>query len=69
MDLQLNDWPLVKVVDRSDNNYFKGFNLFLVHLTPKIRRLNPKSLDFSQLKPRNIFKTYLSQIIIQNIKI
>ena len=32
------------------------------------RRFDPKSPDFSQFKPRNITKTYLSQIINQTVR-
>ena len=39
------------------------FGPFLLHSNPNIRRFDLKSLDFSQFKPRNIIKTYLSQII------
>ena len=42
-------------------NFQGSFGLFLVHLTSKIRRLSPKSSDFSQLKTRNITRTYLIQ--------
>ena len=34
----------------------------------KLRRFDPKSSNFSQFKPRNIIKTYPSQIIKSKIK-
>ena len=40
-----------------------SFGLFSLYLNPNIRRFDPKSSDFSQFKPKNITKTYLSQII------
>ena len=40
-----------------------SFGPFPVCLNPKLRCFEPKSSDFSQFKPRNIIKTYPSQII------
>ena len=39
--------------------YFRPFPL---RLNPKLHRFDPKSSDFSKFKPRNIIKTYPSQI-------
>ena len=44
------------------------FGLLPLCLNPKIRRFDPKLLDFSQLKPRKITKNYLSQIIKSKLK-
>ena len=38
-----------------------SFDLFLILLTPMIRRFDPKSADFSEIKPRDITRTYLIQ--------
>ena len=44
------------------------FGLFSLRLNHKVRCSSPKSSDFSQLKPRNITKTYLSQIIKSKLR-
>ena len=41
---------------------------FPLRLNPKLRRFDPKSSDFSQFKPRNIIKTYPSQIIKSKLR-
>ena len=45
-----------------------SFGPFSLHLSLKLRRFDPKSSDFSQFKPRNITKIYLSQIIKSKLK-
>ena len=45
---------------KPSQGYFCHFPLCL---NPKLHCFYPKSLDFSQFKPRNIIKTYPSQII------
>ena len=45
-----------------------SFEPFLLRLNPKLRCFDPKSSYFSQFKPRNIIKTYPSQILNQNIE-
>ena len=40
-----------------------SFRPFPLRLKPKLCCFDPKSSDFSQFKPRNIIKTYPSQII------
>ena len=45
-----------------------SFGPFPVCLNPKLHRFEPKSSDFSQLKPRNKNKTYLSQIIKSKVR-
>ena len=44
------------------------FGIFSLRLNHKIRRFGPKSSYFSQLKPKNITKTYLSQIIKSKLR-
>ena len=39
-----------------------------LHIILKIHRFDPKLSYFSQFKPRNITKTYLSQIINQKLR-
>ena len=46
----------------------RSFGLFPLCFNPKIRHFDLKSLDFSQFKPRNIIKTYLSQIIKSKLR-
>ena len=41
---------------------------FSLRLNPKLRRFEPKSSDFSKFKPRNIIKTYPSQIIKSKLR-
>jgi len=44
------------------------FGVFLIPWTPKLRRFNPKFRGFSQLKPRNITRTYPSQIFNHSLE-
>ena len=53
---------------RPDTNLPRVFLTFTTRLIPKLRRFNPKSLDFSQFKYGNITKTYLSQIIKSKLR-
>lgn len=41
----------------------RSFGHFPLHLNPKLCRFKPKSSDYSQFNPRNIIKTYPSEII------
>ena len=45
-----------------------SFGPFPLCLNPKLRHFDPKSSDFSQFKPRNISKTYPSQIIKSKLR-
>ena len=45
-----------------------SFDRFPLRLNLTIRHFDPRSSNFSHFKPRNILKTYLSQIINQNME-
>ena len=45
-----------------------SFGIFSLFLNPNIRCFDPKSSYFSQFKPRNIIKIYLSQIIKSKLR-